>query len=127
MKDNPGNDVLRFLHAVMYPHKAEFLDTVKEYIDFSQNQELWKEVDRMCGLGESILLEGESRGIKIGESRGIEIGESRGIKIGETNGVTRSAKVFKAIQAGETDNHVIAAICGCTVENVIKIREEFGI
>lgn len=115
VKDNPGNDVLRFLHAIMYPHKAEFLDTVKEYIDFSQNQELWKEVDRMCGLGESILLEGESRGIKIGESRG------------ETNGVIWSAKVFKAIQAGETDNHVIAAICGCTVDNVVRIREEFGI
>ena len=77
----------------------------------------------MCGLGESILLEGESRGIKIGESRGIKIGESRG----ETNGVIWSAKVFKAIQAGETDNHVIAAICGCTVDNVVRIREEFGI
>ena len=85
----------------------------------------------MCGLGESILLEGENRGIKIGESRGIKIGESRGIKsgikIGETNGVTRSAKVFKAIQAGETDNNVIAALCDCTVENVVKIRKEFGI
>ncbi|MEZ3444520.1 MAG: hypothetical protein K1W30_05175 [Lachnospiraceae bacterium] len=130
-KENPGKDVLEFLHAVMYPHKKEFLDTVKKYIDFSQNQELWKEVDRMCGLGESILLEGESRGIKIGESRGIKIGESRGIKsgikIGETNGVTRSAKVFKAIQAGETDNNVIAALCDCTVENVVKIRKEFGI
>lgn len=118
-KENPGNDVLEFLHAVMYPHKKEFLDTVKKYIDFSRNQELWKEVDQMCGLGESILLEGESRGIKIGESRGI--------KIGETTGVTRSAKVFKAIQAGETDNNAIAALCGCTVENVVKIREEFGI
>lgn len=122
-QENPGNDVLRFLHAVMYPHKKEFLDTVKEYIDFSQNKELWKEVDRMCGLGESILLEGESRGIKIGESRGIKIGESRGIE----SGVTRSAKVFKAIQSGETDNNAIASLCGCTVENVEKIREEFGI
>ena len=34
-KENPGKDVLEFLHAVMYPHKKEFLDTVKKYIDFS--------------------------------------------------------------------------------------------
>lgn len=102
-KENPGHDVLKFLHAVMYPHKENFLDTVKEYIDFSQNEKLWQEVDRMSGLGMSILLEGEDKG------------------------VTLSAEVFKAVMAGEEDNAVIAEQCGCTGERVAKIRKEFGI
>lgn len=101
--ENPGHDVLKFLHAVMYPHKEDFLDTVKEYIDFSQNEKLWQEVDKMSGLGVSILFEGEARG------------------------VTLSAEVFKAVTAGEKDNAVIAEQCGCTEEMVARIRKEFGI
>lgn len=104
---NPGYDVLKFLHAVMYPHKEDFLDTVKKYIDFSNNQQLWQEVDRMSGLGQSILLEGWTKG--------------------EDKGVTLSAEVFRAVQAGEQNNAVIAKQCGCTVEKVERIRREFGI
>lgn len=37
---NPGYDVPNFLHAIMYPHKQDFLETVKRYIDFSQNEQL---------------------------------------------------------------------------------------
>lgn len=110
-KDEPGYDVLKFLHAVMYPHKEDFLDTVKEYIDFSRNESLWKEMDRMSGLGMSVLLEGEARGEALGETRG----------------VTLSAHVFKTIQSGETDNEVIAERCECTVEKVEEIRRAFGI
>lgn len=102
-KDEPGYDVLKFLHAVMYPHKDDFLDTVKEYIDFSRNEALWKEMDRMSGLGMSVLLEGEARGVTLG------------------------AQVFKTIQSGETDNEVIAERCECTVEKVEEIRRAFGI
>lgn len=100
--ESPGHDVLRFLHAVMYPHREGFLDTVKEYIDFSQNEKLWQEVDEMSGLGMSILQEGEKQG------------------------VTLSAAVFKEIQGGEQDNAVIAARCGCTEERVESIREVSG-
>lgn len=98
-------------HAVMYPHKKDFLDTVKEYIDFSQNETLWKEMDRMSGLGMSVLLEGEARG------------EARGV----TLGVTLSAQIFKIIQSGETDNNVIAGQCACSVAQVEEIRRAFGI
>lgn len=110
-KEEPGYDVLKFLHAVMYPHKEDFLDTVKEYIDFSCNEALWKEMDKMSGLGMSVLLEGEARGEVRGEMRG----------------VTLSAQVFKIIQSGEDDNGFIAEQCGCTVEKVEEIRRAFGI
>lgn len=102
-----AGDVLKFLHAIMYPHREDFLDTVKEYIDFSQNEKLWQEVDRMSGLGMSILLEGEARG------------EEKGFLLG--------AEVFKAIQMGVNDNIQIAMQCGCTLEKVEKIREAFDI
>ena len=110
-KEEPGYDVLRFLHAVMYPHKEDFLDIVKEYIDFSQNKELWQEVDKMTGLGTSIMLESEAKGILIGENKGVNL----------------SAEVFKTVRAGETDNTVIAEQCGCTKEKVAMIRKAFDI
>ena len=37
VKEDEGYNVLRFLHTIMYPHKEDFLATVKEYIDFSQS------------------------------------------------------------------------------------------
>lgn len=48
-------EILRFLNAIMYPHKEDFSDTMSEYIDFSKNEELWKEVQNVDGLGWSIL------------------------------------------------------------------------
>ncbi len=65
-KKDKGYDVLRFLNAVMNPGSGERLNIVKDYVDFSQNEELWKEIDNMQGLGMSILEEG----IEIGISRG---------------------------------------------------------
>lgn len=38
--------ILEFLSAIFYPHKKDFLDTVQKYIDFSQNEELWKEISQ---------------------------------------------------------------------------------
>lgn len=61
-KEDEGYALLRFLNALMYPHKEDFIDTVTEYIDFSNNEELWKESDNMVGLGQSILEEGIRRG-----------------------------------------------------------------
>lgn len=55
---------------IMYPHKEDFLDTVKAYIDFSQNEILWKELDKMSGLGMSILEEGIEKGIEKGRTEG---------------------------------------------------------
>ena len=57
-KEDEGYDLLRFLNAIMYPHRDDFMDTMSEYIDFSENEELWKEEKYMDGLGESIYMEG---------------------------------------------------------------------
>lgn len=74
IEDKGKNDMMEFLHAVMYPHRENFLDTIKKYINFSENEELWKEVGKMSGLGMSILEEGRIEG-RI-EGRAEEIIES---------------------------------------------------
>ena len=68
-----GFGLMRFLNAVMYPHKEDFMDTISEYIDFSNNEELWKGAERMEGLGQSILEEGIARGIEQGMEQGIRL------------------------------------------------------
>ena len=83
--DDSGYRLLRFLNALMYPHRRDFMDTVSDYIDFSANTELWKEAVRMSGLGESILEEG----IEIGRRSGIEIGRRSGIEIGRNEAIRR--------------------------------------
>ena len=89
--DDSGYRLLRFLNALMYPHRRDFMDTVSDYIDFSANTELWKEAVRMSGLGESILEEGieigRRSGIEIGRRSGIEIGRRSGIEIGHKSGL----------------------------------------
>lgn len=42
-----GYRLLRFLNAIMYPHEEDFMDTISEYINFSANEELWKETNGM--------------------------------------------------------------------------------
>ncbi len=74
IEDKGKNDMMEFLHAVMYPHRENFLDTIKKYINFSENEELWKEVGKMSGLGMSILEEGRIEGTI--EGRAEEIIES---------------------------------------------------
>ena len=37
---------------------------LKEYIGFSENEELWKEAEHMSGLGQSVLEEGIEQGIE---------------------------------------------------------------
>ena len=40
IEDKEKNDMMEFLHAVMYPHKDNFLETIKKHINFSDNEEL---------------------------------------------------------------------------------------
>lgn len=65
-EEDEGYELLRFLNAIMYPHREDFMDTMSEYIDFSDNEDLWKEVEHMSGLGQSILEEGLEQGIEQG-------------------------------------------------------------
>lgn len=67
-----GYSLLRFLNAVMYPHREDFMETISEYIDFSVNEELWREAENMSGLGQSVLEEGIEQGIEQGIEKGIE-------------------------------------------------------
>ena len=52
----------------MYPHREDFIEAVSDYIDFSENEELWKEEPRMFSLSKCIyedgLEEGKEQGIK---------------------------------------------------------------
>ena len=61
-----GFNLLHFLNAVMYPHKEDFIETISDYIDFSENEELWKEAPHMTGLGLSIYEEGIEEGLETG-------------------------------------------------------------
>lgn len=48
----------------------DIMDTISEYIDFFNNEELWKEVTHMTGLGQSILEEGMKQRIQQGMRQG---------------------------------------------------------
>lgn len=82
-----GFELLRFLNAVMYPHREDFMDTVSDYIDFSGNEELRKETKRMIGLGQSILEEGYEQGYGQGRSEGYDQGKSEGYGYGREEGI----------------------------------------
>ena len=56
-KEDEGYELLRFLNTIMYPHKDDFMDTVSEYIDFSDNDALRKEVVHVSTI-EQIKYEG---------------------------------------------------------------------
>ena len=64
------NGMMEFLHAIMYPHTKDFLTTVKKYIDFSENEELWRESDNMTGLGMCIAKESWQEGRQSGLEEG---------------------------------------------------------
>ena len=59
-----GDWLLRFLNAIMYPHEEDFMDTVSEYIDFSANEELWKETNGMFSVGQCVWEDGREDGIR---------------------------------------------------------------
>lgn len=69
-----GYRLLRFLNAIMYPHEENFMDTISEYIDFSANEELWKETKGMFSLGQCILEDGRKEGREEGREEGTETG-----------------------------------------------------
>ena len=65
-KGEANYDLLHFLNTVMYPHKADFIKTVSEYIDFSKTEELWKEASGVTGLGQCVYNDGVEEGIEMG-------------------------------------------------------------
>ena len=49
--------LFRFLILIMYPHMVDFMANMSEYIDYSDNEELWKEVTDVSTI-EQIKYEG---------------------------------------------------------------------
>ena len=56
-EEDEGYELFRFLNAIIYPHKEDFMSTISEYIDYSDNEELWKEVTDLSTI-EQIRYEG---------------------------------------------------------------------
>lgn len=71
-EDEEGYGLLRFLNAIMYPHTSDFMDKISENIDFSDNEEFWKEAKRMTGLGQSVYDDGVKTGREEGREEGIK-------------------------------------------------------
>lgn len=71
-KGHEGFKLLHFLNAIMYPHREDFFETISDYIDFSENEELWKEKPRMFSLSQCIYEDGLGKGIEQGIEQGIE-------------------------------------------------------
>ena len=90
-KDSEGYDLLRFLNAIMYPHRENFMETIADYIDFSENEELRLEVSSMSGLGQSILEDGIELGIEQGIEK-INILNQKLILDGRNDDLIRSCK-----------------------------------
>ena len=65
-EEDEGYELFDFLNLMMYPHNKDFIKNMSKYIDFSNNEELWKEATTMSGLGQSILEEGIEQGIEQG-------------------------------------------------------------
>ncbi|MFG6331543.1 MAG: hypothetical protein K1W28_06900 [Lachnospiraceae bacterium] len=70
-REDVDYELLRFLNTIMYPHEKDFLDKVSEYIDFSSNEELWKEAGEVSGLGECVYRDGLEDGLEQGLEKGI--------------------------------------------------------
>ena len=68
-EEDEGYELLRFLNTIMYPHKDDFMDMVSEYIDFSDNEALHKEVIHVSTI-EQIKYEGMREELT---GRGIEV------------------------------------------------------
>ena len=51
--------------------REDFMENLSEYIDFSENEELWKEVPQVEGLGMAVYEDGIEVGWKGGRAEGI--------------------------------------------------------
>lgn len=71
---NEEFDLFRFLNTIMYPHREDFMDTISDYFDFSENEELWMEEPHMFSLSQCIYEDGLGKGIEKGIEKGMEQG-----------------------------------------------------
>ncbi|MBD5504493.1 MAG: hypothetical protein HDR09_12385 [Lachnospiraceae bacterium] len=119
-----GFGLMRFLNAVMYPHKEDFMDTISEYIDFSNNEELWKGAERMEGLGQSILEEGIARGREEGREEGIEQGIRLSLFLRVCRKLAKGKRDFEIAEALEEPEDVIQELCEKALEYAPEYDED---
>ena len=118
-KDDEGFDLLHFLNVIMYPHKEDFIEAISDYIDFSENEELWKEEPRMFSLSQCIYEDGFDDGKEKGIEKGIEKGMEAGIK----------ALIQNNLLEGISRERTIANLkkfFGLTEERSVKYYERFA-
>ena len=81
---NEGTELIQFLNSIFFPQEEGAFETISNYIDFSENEELRREVRSMTGIGQSILDEGIGIGVGKGIKEGISLGENRLAKLVQT-------------------------------------------
>ncbi len=120
------NGMLEFLHAIMYPHKDNFLETVKKYIDFSENKELWREVDQMTGLGMKIGEECWEEGRQVGWNEGRQSGWDEGQKSGIELGATEKEKsiAFRMFSRNNPLENVSDTL-GISMDYTIELHQQY--
>ena len=64
---------------------------------------------------------------KVLRDDGEVIGIEKGKKIGRKEGMGIGIRICQEILEGKKDNEMIAKSSGCSVEEIKKIREQFGI
>lgn len=92
-KDDEGFQLLHFLNAVMYPHREDFIETISDYIDFSENEELWREEPRMFSLSQCIYEDGFDDGKEKGIEKGMETGIRALIQNNLLEGISRERTI----------------------------------
>ena len=106
-KGDEGFELLRFLNAIMYPHKDDFMEMISDYVDFSENEELWKEEPCMFSLSQCIYEDGKEQGIEQGEDIKLIALVQRKLRKGKSTSVIAEeleeslAKVEQIIEAIE--------------------------
>ena len=50
-ENEEGYELFDFLNLIMYPHNKNFMEDMSKYIDFSKNEELWKEAENIRNYG----------------------------------------------------------------------------
>ena len=97
---------------------VEKLNILEEEYDIPIEENLEKEVNYMCNLGEGIEERALERGITMGRNEGIVVGEARGIAVGEARG---EAAIVKRMNKNGFTAEQIATATDKDVEEVEAI------
>ncbi len=127
-KEDEGYELFRFLNTIMYPHKDDFMETVSEYIDFSGNDALRKEVIHVSTI-EQIKYEGMREELTE-ELRGEITEELRGEITEELREEGIQALILSNLEEGIPREGILVKIqkyYGLTEENAKQYYNKFAL